>query len=228
MSACPYASDWMAAATGPAGRRGCSLPEGQTFHDTTIATNSAVTWPPGTNIGRVRITKSILRDRDPCALLDLIAETVRRNPEITTFHVRPSGADYSSLLESLSARLPSDHTRIHSHYMAAHLVDAEPPTTLRFTSTKPKPTTFAKEGWHKEAASGSCFSSIRGSPLRRPFPSTRSPVAQRGNGTATAPGSPCRVRIRPAGYLPSPSPPRRCLSRTRNPYWSCRVAAPLP
>ena len=147
-----FAWDWMAAFTGPAGTRGCSLPEGQTFHDTAIATNSAVTWPPGTGIGRVRITKSILRDRDPCALSDLIAEIVRRNPEITAFHVRPSGADYSSLLESLSTRLPNDHARIHIHYMAAQSVDAEPPTTLRFASTKPKPATFAKEGWHKEAA----------------------------------------------------------------------------
>ena len=115
MFACLFAWDWMAAVTGPAGTRGCSLPEGQTFHDTAIATNSAVTWPPGTSIGRVRITKSILRNRDPCALSDLIAGTVRRNPEITAFHVRPSGADYSSLLESLSTRLPSDHARIHSH-----------------------------------------------------------------------------------------------------------------
>ena len=157
MSACPFAWDWMAAVTGPAGTRGCSLPEGHTFHDTAIATNSAVTWPPGTSIGRVRITKSILRDRDPCALSDLIAETVRRNPEIAAFHVRPSGADYSSLVESLSTRLPSDHARIRSHYMAAHPVDAEPPTTLRFASTKPKPATFAKEGWHKEAAKRKLF-----------------------------------------------------------------------
>ena len=157
MSACPFAWDWMAAVTGLAGTRGCSLPEGHTFHDTAIATNSAVTWAPGTSIGRVRITKSILRDRDPCALSDLIAETVRRNPEITAFHVPPSGADYSSLLESLSTRLPSDHTRIHSHYMAAHPVDAEPPTTLRFASTKPKPATFAKEGWHKEPAKRKLF-----------------------------------------------------------------------
>ena len=131
--------------------------EGQTFHDTAIPTNSVVTWPPGTSIRRVRITKSILRDRDPRALSDLIAETVRRNPEITAFHVRPSGGDYSSLLESLSTRLPSDHARIHNHYMAAHTVDAEPPTTLRFASTKPKPATFAKEGWHKEAAKRKLF-----------------------------------------------------------------------
>ena len=152
MCACPFAWDWMAAVTGPAGTRGCSLSEGQTFHDTAIATNSAVPWPPVTSIGRVRITKSILRDRDPCALSDLIAETVRRNPEITAF-----GADYSSLLESLSTRLPSDHARIHSHYLAAHPVDAEPPTTLRFASTKPKPATFAKEGWHKKAAKRKSF-----------------------------------------------------------------------
>ena len=78
-------------------------------------------------------------------------------PEITAFHVRPNGADYSSLLESLSTRLPSDHARIHSHYMAAHPVDAEPPTTLRFASTKPKPATIAKEGWHKEAAKRKLF-----------------------------------------------------------------------
>ena len=147
----------MAAVTGPAGTRGCSLPEGQTFHDTAIATHAAVTWPPGTSIGRVRITKSILRDRDPCALSDLIAETVHRNPEITAFHMRPSRADYSSLLESLSTRLPGDHAQIQSHYMAAHPVDAEPPTTLHFASTKPKPATFAKEGWHKEAAKRKLF-----------------------------------------------------------------------
>ena len=72
----------------------------------------------------MHITKSILRDRDPCALSNLIAETVRRNSDITAFHVRPSGADYSSLLESLSTRLPCDHAWIQSHYMAAPLVDA--------------------------------------------------------------------------------------------------------
>ena len=71
--------------------------------------------------------------------------------------MRPSGADYSSLLESLSTRLPSDHARIHSHYMAAHPVDAEPPTTLRFASTKPKPAIFAQEGWHMEAAKRKLF-----------------------------------------------------------------------
>ena len=142
MSACPLAWDWIAAVTGPAGTRGSSLPEGWTFRNTAIPTNSAVSWPPGTTIGRVRITKSILRDMDPCALSDLIAETVHRNPDITAFRVRPSGGDCSSLLESLSTRLPSDHTRIHSHYMAAHPVDAETPTTLRFASTKPKPATF--------------------------------------------------------------------------------------
>ena len=78
-------------------------------------------------------------------------------PRDTAFHVRPSGADYSSLLESLSTRLPSDHARIHSHYMVAHPVDAEPPTTLRFASTKPKRATLAKEGWHKEAAKRKLF-----------------------------------------------------------------------
>ena len=99
----------------------------------------------------MRITKSILRDKDPCALSDLIAETVRRNPDITAFHVRPSGADYSALRVSLSTRLTSNHAQIHSDYMAAHPVDAEPPTILRFPSTKPKPATFAKEGWYNEA-----------------------------------------------------------------------------
>ena len=146
----------MAAVTGPASTRGCSLPEGQTFQDTGIPTNAVVIWPLGTTVGRVRITKSILRDKDPCAFSDLIAETLRRNPDITAFHVRPSGAEYS-LLESLSTRLPSDHTRIHSHYMAAHPVDAELPTTLRFASTKPKPATLAKEGWYKEAAKRKLF-----------------------------------------------------------------------
>ena len=157
MSPCPFAWDWMKAVTGPAGTHGCSLPEGQTFHDTAIPTNSAVTWPSSTAIGQVRITKSILRDKDPCALSDLSAETVLRNPDITAFRVRPIGADYSSLLESLSTRLPSDQTRIHNHYMAAHHGDAETPTTLRFASTKPKPATFAKEGWYKEAAKRNLF-----------------------------------------------------------------------
>ena len=78
----------MAALIGPAGTRGCSLLKGQTFHATAIPTNSAVTWPPGTTIGRVRITKSILRDRDPCALSHLIAETARRDPNITAFHTK--------------------------------------------------------------------------------------------------------------------------------------------
>ena len=138
MSACPSAWDWMAAVIGHAGTRGCSLPQGQTFHDIAIPTNFAVTWPPGTTIGRVRITKSILRDRDPCALSDLIAETARRNPDITAFHVRPGTADYSCLLESLSTHVPSDHAPIHSYYMATHPVDAETPTTLRFAATKPQ------------------------------------------------------------------------------------------
>ena len=142
------------AVTGPAGTPGCSLPEEQAFHETAIPASSAVTGPPGTTIGRVRITKSILRDRDPCVLSDLIAETVRRNPDITVFHVWSSGADYSSLLESLYTRLPSDHARIHRPYMAAYPVDAEPLTTVRFASTKPKPATFAKEVWYKEAANG--------------------------------------------------------------------------
>ena len=110
-------------------------------------TNSAVTWPPGRTIGRVRITKSILRERDPCALSDLTEETVHRNPIIAAFHVRPSGADYSSLLESLSTHLPNDHARIHIHYMTGHPVDAKTPTTLRFACTKPKPATIAKQGW---------------------------------------------------------------------------------
>ena len=112
-----------------------------------------MTWPPDTAIGRVRITKSILCDTDPCAL----SQKVRRNPVISAFHARPSGADYPPLLESLSTRLPSDHARIHSHYMAAHPVDAEPPTTLRFASTKPKPATFTKEGWCIEAAKRKLF-----------------------------------------------------------------------
>ena len=169
-----------------------------------------------------------LRDKDPCALSDLIAEMVRRNPDITAFYVRPSGADYSSLLESLSTRLPSDHTRIHSHYMAAHPVDAEPPTTLCFASAKPKPATFSKEGWYKEAAKRKLFLFDPRQSGEETLPSTPSPVAQRGSGTATAPGSPCQVPMRPAGCLPSPSPPTRSLSRMTTPCWSCRVSAPLP
>ena len=191
MSACPFAWDWMAAVTGPAGTRGYSLREGQTFHDTAIPTNSAETWPPGTSIGRVRITKSILRDREPCALYDLIAERVRRNPDITALHVRPSGADYSSLLESLSTRLPSDHARIHSHYMAAHPVDAEPPTTPRLCSTQPKPATVAKEEWHKEAAKRKLFLFDPRRSGEETLPIYSLSCAQRGSGTATAPGSPC-------------------------------------
>ena len=152
MFVCPFAWNCMAAVTGPAGTRRCSLPGGQTFHDTAIPTNSAVTWPPRTTIGRVHITKYILRDRDPYALSDLIAETVRHNPDITAFLVRASGADHTSLPESLSFHLPSRHAQIHSHYMAAHPLDAETPTTLRFASTKPNPATCAKEGWYKEAA----------------------------------------------------------------------------
>ena len=82
---------------------------------------------------------------------------MRRNPDITAFHVRPSGADYSSLLESLSTHLPSDHARIHSQHMAANPVDAEPPITLRFASTKPRPATFTKERWYKETAKTKLF-----------------------------------------------------------------------
>ena len=115
------------------------------IHDTVAATATAVTWPAGTTIGRVRITKSVLRDRDPCALSDLIAETVRRNPTITAFHLWPIPGDHGSFVESLATRMPSDHARIHSHYMAAHPVDAGPPTSLRFASTKPKPASFSKE-----------------------------------------------------------------------------------
>ena len=33
-----------------------------------MPTNSTVTWPPGTTIGRVGITKSILREMDPGVL----------------------------------------------------------------------------------------------------------------------------------------------------------------
>ena len=228
MFAYPFAWDRMATVTGPAGTRGCSLPEGQTFHDTPIATNSAVTSPPGTTIGRVRITKSILRDKDPCALSDLIAETVRCNSDITAFLVQPSGADYSCLLESLSTRLPSDHARIHSHCMAAHPVDAEPPTTLRFASTEPKPATFAKQGWYKEAAKRKLFLFDP-----RPSPEETLPINSLTSSLAwewdvTAPGSPCRVPLRLVGCLPSPSPPPCSLSRPTTPCWSCRVTAPLP
>ena len=80
--------------------------------------------------------------------------------------------------------------------MAARPVDAEPPTTLGFASTKPKPTTFAKEAWHKEAAKRKLILFDPRQSGEETCPSTRSPVAQRGNGTATAPGSPCRVRMR--------------------------------
>ena len=116
-----------------------------------------MSWPLDTTISRVRITKSILRDKDPSTHLDIIAETMRHNPNITAFHMRPSGAEYSSLLGSLSTRLPSDHARIHRHHMAAHPVDAETPTTLRFTSTKPKPAFFAEKGWYKGAAKRKLF-----------------------------------------------------------------------
>ena len=61
------------------------------------------------------------------------------------------------MLASLSTRLPSDHALIQSNYMAAYPVNAKTPTTLRITSTKPKPATFAKEGWYKEAAKRKLF-----------------------------------------------------------------------
>ena len=54
-------------------------------------------------------------------------------------------------------RLPRYHAWMHSHYMAAHPVDAETPTTLRFASTKPKPATFANEGWYNQAAKRNLF-----------------------------------------------------------------------
>ena len=173
------------------------------------------------------------RDRDPCALSDLIAETVRRNPEITAFHVRPSGADYSSLLESLSTRpaCPACPATTPGSTAITWLLTlwmpSRPPPSASLPRSPSLPLSPRRGGTTRQP-SGSSSSSIRGSPVRRPCPSTRSPVAQRGNGTATAPGSPCRVRMQPAGYLPSPSPPHRCLSRTRIPCWSCRVTAPLP
>ena len=39
-------------------------------------------WPPGTAVGPARLTEAILRDRDPCAPLDLIAEIVKPNSRI--------------------------------------------------------------------------------------------------------------------------------------------------
>ena len=140
---------------------------------------------------------------------------MRRNPNITAFHVRPSGADYSSLLEFLSTRLQSDHARIRGYYMAAHPVDAEPPITLWFASTKPKPATFAKEGWYKEATKRTLF-------LFNP----------RQSGEETLPINSLSSRSAWEWYtngpgLTVPSPPRS-LSRTTIPCWSCRVTAPLP
>ena len=157
MSGCPFATGWVKVVANTTGACGCSLPEGQAFHNTVAAIATAMIRLAGTIIGRVRITKSVLCDRDPCAPSDLITETVRRNPTITAFHMRPSPGDYGSLVESLVTCMPSHHARIHSHYMAAHPVDANPPTSLRFTSTKPKPGTLSKEAGHKDAAKRKLF-----------------------------------------------------------------------
>ena len=131
----------------------------------------------------MRITKSILHDRDLCVLSDLMAQTVHRNPNITAFHPRRGPGDYGSLIESLATCMRSDHCPIHTHYMAAHLVDVNPPTSLRFSSSKPKPATFNKEGWYKDAAKRKLLLSDPASQAKRPSPSTLSLVAHNGSGT---------------------------------------------
>ena len=120
----------------PPGHVGAPFPTARPS-TTPSPTAIAVTWPPSTTIGRVRITKSVLRDRDPYVLSDLIAETVHRNPTITAFHLRPTPVDYGSLVESPATCMLRDHARIYSHYMAAHPVDAEP--TLASASPPPSP-----------------------------------------------------------------------------------------
>ena len=90
-------------------------------------------------------------------LSDLIAKTMRRNPAITAFHLRPGPGEFGSLVELLATRMPSDHARIHGHYIATHPVDADPPTSLHFTSTKPKPANFKKGALHKDAAKRKLF-----------------------------------------------------------------------
>ena len=146
----------------PASTRGYSFPDGQAVRKTVAPTTTAATWPPGTTLGRVRITKYVLRDRDPCdrdpcLLSDVMAETVDRNPTITALQLRPTPRDYWSLVESLDPRMHSDHARIPSHYMAVDPVDADPPTSLRFASTKSRPPTFSKEAWHKDTAKRKLF-----------------------------------------------------------------------
>ena len=182
MSDCPFATGWVKAVADPIGTGGCSLPDGQAFHDTVAATATALTWPASTTIGQVRITKSILRDRDPCVLSDLIAETVRRNPTITTFHLRPTPGEYGSLVESLAICMPSNHAHIHSHYMAAHPVDADPPPPA---SASPPPSPSPPPSARRR---GSCSSSTPGNPGRGPSPSTLSPPVPNGSGTGTGPG----------------------------------------
>ena len=109
------------------GHTWCSHPRSQASNDTVAATATAVTWPARTTIGQARITKSVLLDMEPCVLSDLMLETMRRNPAITAFHLRPSPGEFRSLVALLATCLPSDHARIHSHYIAAHPVDADPP-----------------------------------------------------------------------------------------------------
>ena len=152
-----------------------------------LADDSAVTWPLGTTIGRVRITKSILRDRDTCVLCDLMAQTVHRNPKITAFHPRPNPGDYSSLVESLATCMPRAHSRFNTHYMAAHRWMLSPPPASNSPATSAKPATFKRDSTRTRSR-GSCSSSIPGDLVKRPSPSIPFLVADNGSGTATALG----------------------------------------
>ena len=129
-------------ATSPLHSRG-SPAEGDKIR---IGCLTAVTSPPGTTIDWVRITKSMLCDKDPCVWTDVIAEKVRRSPNITAFHVQPTLGDYGSFVDSLATRMPSDHSRIHTHYMAAHPMDADPPHQPLLRLHRPQTRHFQQGG----------------------------------------------------------------------------------
>ena len=157
MSDCPFAWDWVAAVTRPAGTRGCSRPEGPTFHDTAIPSTCAVTWPPGHDHWPGAHHHVHPPQQGPlCPLRPHYGDGAPQ----PRHHRFPRAAQRGRLLLLAGGpvhRLLSDHARSHSHYMAAHPVDAEPPNTLRFSSTKPKPANFAKEAWYKEVAKRKLF-----------------------------------------------------------------------
>ena len=88
-------------------------------------------------------------------LSNLIAKTVRRNPNVTAFHLRRTPGDYGSLVEFLASRMPNDHSRIPTWPPTQWM--PVPPTSLRFDSTKPKPATFSNEAWCKDSAKRKLF-----------------------------------------------------------------------